>query len=173
MDSSAGSVEAFFQAMPSAPGSGNRNNNSKDQGITLPSFLATLSALLPHPGTASELTAAFAAFDDADAGQADWAELRDVLVKEVASGKGGDSSNITTSEIDAVMDMFKGRRAFGGVGGGGSGNSSSSSSSSATIFRYHEFVAAVTGGNGNGNGSANGNGNGNGNNGAAATRVRA
>ena len=163
MDSSDRSVDAFFNHNRHlSHGAGRTSNNTSEKGITLPAFLATLSAVLPDPATAPELTAAFAAFDDADAGQADWAELREALVKE-ASGSGNDragnggGSAISTSEIDAVMDMFRGRRAFGngGISGRSKGYPAVTASKNDAVFKYHDFVAAVTGGNGNGNGNGN------------------
>ena len=181
MDSSDRSVDAFV----SGTGKDKDKDKSDQGGMTLPAFLATLSAVLPDPATAPELTAAFAAFDDTDAGQADWGELREALVKEAGESgsrsgdghygghggnRGGNGGTISTSEIDAVMDMFRGRRAFGEGGrnaGRGKGlgflTATATAAKSDSVFRYHDFVAAVTGGSSNGGGSGNGNGNGNGN----------
>ena len=108
---------------------------------------------------ATELEAAFAAFDDADNGQADWEELREAVCKEAAAaasgggdggGNGKGKGKVNVAEIDAVMDAFRGRRmtTAKGLGRG-------------DVFRYQDFVAAVTGGaGGGGNGGGNGSGSG-------------
>ncbi|KAF1913941.1 hypothetical protein BDU57DRAFT_408125, partial [Ampelomyces quisqualis] len=106
------------------------------QSINLATFLNTLSDLLSGLSRSSELSAAFEAFDDGDDGQIDLAELKDALL-HTAPEPG--EPKLTEREIDMVVEGFSGRRAFG-KGGKGLGRGD--------IFRYHEFMASLTGGSG-------------------------
>jgi len=108
------------------------------QSINLATFLNTLSDLLSNLSRSSELSAAFEAFDDGDDGQIDLAELKDALL-HTAPEPG--EHKLTEREIDMVVEGFSGRRAFG-KGGKGLGRGE--------VFRYHEFMASLTGGGGNG-----------------------
>jgi Ca2+-binding EF-hand superfamily protein len=110
------------------------------QSINLATFLTTLSDLLSGLSRSSELSAAFEAFDDGDDGQIDLAELKDALL-HTAPEPG--ERKLTEREIDMVVEGFSGRRAFG-KGGKGLGRGE--------VFRYHEFMATLTGGSGGENG---------------------
>lgn len=110
------------------------------QSINLATFLNTLSDLLGNLSRSSELSAAFEAFDDGDDGQIDLSELKDALL-HTAPEPG--EHKLTEREIDMVVEGFAGRRAFG-KGGKGLGRGE--------VFRYHEFMATLTGGSGEGNG---------------------
>jgi Ca2+-binding EF-hand superfamily protein len=110
------------------------------QSINLATFLNTLSDLLSGLSRSSELSAAFEAFDDGDDGQIDLAELKDALL-HTAPEPG--ERKMTEREIDMVVEGFSGRRAFG-KGGKGLGRGE--------VFRYHEFMATLTGGSGGENG---------------------
>jgi Ca2+-binding EF-hand superfamily protein len=114
------------------------------QSINLATYLNTLSDLLSGLSHPNELNAAFEAFDDGDDGQIDLGELKDALL-HTAPEPG--ERKLTEREIDMVVEGFSGRRAFG-KGGKGLGRGE--------VFRYHEFVASVTGG---GNSQDNGAGN--------------
>ena len=111
------------------------------KSINLATYLSTLSDLLSGMSHSSEMNAAFEAFDDGDDGQIDLGELKDALL-HTAPEPG--ENKLTEREIDMVVEGFSGRRAFG-KGGKGLGRGE--------VFRYHEFVASVTGG---GNGAENG-----------------
>jgi Ca2+-binding EF-hand superfamily protein len=110
------------------------------QSINLATFLNTLSDLLSGLSRSSELSAAFEAFDDGDDGQIDLAELKDALL-HTAPEPG--ERKLTEREIDSVVESFSGRRVFG-KGGKGLGRGE--------VFRYHEFMATLTGGSGGENG---------------------
>ena len=87
---------------------------------------------------------AFAAFDDDDSGQIDFAELRDALLN--TSPDVGVRA-LSERDVDQVLGGFVGRRAFGkGLGKVGRGD----------VFRYGEFVANVMGGSEAANGKESG-----------------
>ena len=105
------------------------------QTLTLPQFLTQLSTLLSPISPPQELLSAFAAFDDDDSGQVDLIELRDALLHTAPElGEGG--RILTEREVDRVMNGFTGRRAFGKGSSGRRGE----------VFRYEDFVGAVSGG---------------------------
>lgn len=135
LDSTPSSLSPYFP-----PTSG-----SSTPSINLATYLNTLARLLAPLSHASELSAAFAAFDDDDSGQIDLGELKDALMHTApeAGGRG-----LSEREIDMVVEGFSGRRAFGkGRGGQGLGNRGE-------VFRYGEFVANLTGGGAVGEGGA-------------------
>ncbi len=78
-----------------------------------------------------ELLSAFAAFDDHDNGQIDVADLRDTLLHTVPENR--HQQPLTRAEIDKVMEGFTGRKTAGKKLG------------KEDVFRYQEFMAAVTG----------------------------
>ncbi|KAI9817810.1 MAG: hypothetical protein M1827_000929 [Pycnora praestabilis] len=123
-DSSSSEVSQFFP--PGQP-----------QTLNLPTFLNTLSTLLAPLSSSQELQNAFAAFDEDDSGQVDLTELRDALLH--TSPEPGQNP-LSAREIEEVMGGFTGRRTFAkgaaGLGGGNRGE----------VFRYQEFVGAVSGG---------------------------
>ncbi|KAI9724890.1 MAG: hypothetical protein M1812_000166 [Candelaria pacifica] len=123
-DASAATVSPFFP-----PG--------QQQTLTLPTFLTTLSTLLSPLSVPQELLNAFAAFDDDDSGQVDISDLRDALLN--TSPEAGERA-LTERDIEKVMGGFAGRRAFGKNSGGLGGVQKGE------VFRYQEFVDAVTGG---------------------------
>lgn len=104
--------------------------------MNLSSYLNTLSSLLAPLSSASELNAAFAAFDVDDSGQIDLQELRIALLQTVPES--GEVA-LTERDINTVTDGFSGRRAF-------SKGMSKESSKRGDAFRYTEFVGALTGG---------------------------
>ncbi|KAF2837906.1 hypothetical protein M501DRAFT_977285 [Patellaria atrata CBS 101060] len=109
--------------------------------ITLPAYLNNLAVLLAPLSSASELSAAFSAFDVDDSGQIDVEELRDALM-HTAPETGG--RGLGDREMERIMQGFTGRRAFGKDVARGLGRGE--------VFRYQEFVAAVRGGAGAGAG---------------------
>lgn len=113
---------------------------SQPQTTTLPAFLTSISTLLSELSPSSELLSAFSAFDDDDNGQVDLNELRDALLH--TAPEPGDAP-LTDREINKITDGFSARRAFtkGAMGKRGE------------VFKYQDFVAAVSGTNGNGNGN--------------------
>ncbi len=115
---------------------------STSQAVTLPTFLNSLAGLLSSLSPSSELLSAFSAFDEDDSGQADLAELRDALLH--TAPESGERP-LTEREIDRAMNGFTGRRAFGKHSGGGMAKRGE-------VFKYHEFVASVSGGSGDGKG---------------------
>jgi Ca2+-binding EF-hand superfamily protein len=106
------------------------------QSINLATYLNTIAELLGGLSRSAEMSAAFEAFDDGDDGQIDLAELKDALL-HTAPEPG--EHKLTEREIDMVVEEFSGRRAFG-KGSKGLGRSE--------VFRYHEFMANLTGGGG-------------------------
>ncbi|KAI9775269.1 MAG: hypothetical protein M1839_001321 [Geoglossum umbratile] len=122
LDASSSAISSFFP-----PGS--------SQTLTLPQFLTQLSSLLSLISPSQELLSAFAAFDDDDSGQVDLGELRDALLHTAPEpGEGG--RMLTEGEVDRVMTGFTGRRTFGKGSNGRRGE----------VFRYEDFVGAVSGG---------------------------
>ncbi len=83
-----------------------------------------------------ELASAFAAFDEDDNGQIAVAELRDTLLH--TAPEHGANRSLSASEIDRVMDGFIGRKTVGKKLG------------KEDVFRYQEFLTAVTGTGGKG-----------------------
>lgn len=118
-DSGPSAVSTFF-----GPGS--------SQKLTLPEFLTQLSTLLAAMSRPDELTSAFGAFDDDDNGQINVADLREALLH--TPPELGTQRQLSEDEIERVMSGFTGRKTFGkkGLGQG-------------EVFRYQEFIAAVTG----------------------------
>ncbi|KAI8938050.1 hypothetical protein NX059_005722 [Plenodomus lindquistii] len=104
------------------------------QSINLATYLNTLSDLLGGLSHANELSAAFEAFDDADDGQIDLAELKDALLHTAPEAG---EHKLTEREIDMVIEGFSSRRAFG-KGGKSLGRGE--------VFRYQDFLSSLTGG---------------------------
>ena len=121
LDATSTAISSFFP--PGGP-----------QNITLPQFLTQLSTLLSPISPPQELLSAFAAFDDDDSGQVDFAELRDALL-HTAPEPGEDTRMLSEREVDRVMGGFAGRRAFGKGHNGRRGE----------VFKYEDFVGAVSG----------------------------
>ncbi|KAI9812120.1 MAG: hypothetical protein M1826_002950 [Phylliscum demangeonii] len=119
-DSNPSAVSAFFH-----PGT--------RQTLSLPQFLTQLSRLLSSMSRPDELISAFGAFDNDDDGQIDVAELRDALI-HTAPEAGGTDRSLTAREIDLVMGAFTARKTL-----------NQKKLGQGETFRYHEFVAAVTG----------------------------
>lgn len=127
LPSSQTDVTRFFP--PSAP-----------QTMTLAVFLNSLATSLAALSPSAELLNAFSAFDDDDSGQIDLEELRDALL-HTAPEPG--EKPLSAMEIDQVMAGFTGRRAFSKSKGGNGGLGKRGE-----VFRYHEFVASISGGTG-------------------------
>lgn len=117
---------------------------SSAQTMTMATFLTTISTLLSSLSPSSELLSAFGAFDDDDSGQVDLAELRDALLH--TAPEPGENA-LTEREVDKIMSGFSGRRAFGKSSMG------RPMGKKGEVFKYQEFVGAVSGGNGNGKGA--------------------
>ena len=98
--------------------------------LSLPTYLTTLATLLAPLSPPNELLAALSAFDDDDSGQLDTDELLDAVIN---SRPENGARNMSEAEVEAVMDGFVGRRAFGGKG-----------SSKGDVFRYREWVAGLS-----------------------------
>ena len=104
--------------------------------MTLAAFLNSLAEALAALSPSAELLSAFSAFDDDDSGQADWAELRDALLK--TAPEAGQRAP-TAAEVDRAVGGFTGRRAF-------SRNMTAQlGAKRGDVFRYQDFVASVTG----------------------------
>lgn len=110
------------------------------QTINLSTFLNTIASLVTQLSDSQELLNAFAAFDEDDSGQANFAELRDALLHTLPEGK---ENRLSEREIDEVVLGFIGRRAFGGKMA--RPTSLNASKSRGEVFRYHEWVAKTTG----------------------------
>lgn len=110
--------------------------------LTLPAFLTQISSLLSLISPPAELMSAFSAFDDDDSGQVDLTELRDALL-HTAPEPG--ERLLNEKDIDKIVNGFSGRRAFGKSSGMGMGMSKRGE-----VFKYQEFVSAVSGGNSKG-----------------------
>ena len=122
-DASQHTISAFFP-----PG--------KPQNVTLAQFLTQLSALLGNMSRPDELASAFAAFDDDDNGQIAVADLRDTL--RHTAPEHGSGRPLSNAEIDRVLNGFTGRKTVGKKLG------------KEEVFRYQEFLAAVSGTGGKG-----------------------
>ncbi|KAK4151773.1 hypothetical protein C8A00DRAFT_16870, partial [Chaetomidium leptoderma] len=125
LPSNASDVSQFFP--PSAP-----------QTTTMAMFLNSIAASLSELSPSSELLSAFSAFDDDDSGQIDVAELRDALL-HTAPEPG--LQPLTALDVEKVIAGFTGRRAF-------SKNTAAGLGKRGDVFRYHDFVNTVVGGNG-------------------------
>lgn len=113
------------------------------QTMNFPTFLNLLSNLLAPISPRQELLSALAAFDEDDSGQVDVAALREALLNTPPEPG---VNPLTEREVDAVLNGFTGRRAFGG-------RTAKASGKRGEIFRYHEFVNSIMGtesGNSNG-----------------------
>lgn len=107
-------------------------------------FLTTISSLLSSLSPSSELLSAFSAFDDDDSGQVDVAELRDALLN--TAPEPGETA-LTEREVDKILSGFSGRRAFGKSSLG------RPMGKKGEVFKYQEFVGAISGSNGTGKGA--------------------
>ncbi|KAH6624502.1 hypothetical protein B0J18DRAFT_428478 [Chaetomium sp. MPI-SDFR-AT-0129] len=125
LPSNASDVAQFFP--PSGP-------PTMPMALFLNSIAESLAALSPGP----ELVSAFSAFDDDDSGQIDVAELRDALL-HTAPEPGQEP--LTALEVEKVIAGFTGRRAFSKSTAAGLGKRGE-------VFRYHDFVNTIVGGNG-------------------------
>ncbi|KAI9786081.1 MAG: hypothetical protein M1816_008109 [Peltula sp. TS41687] len=121
-DSGPAAVSNFFGA------------GSSSQKLTLPEFLNQLSTLLAAMSRPDELMSAFGAFDDDDNGQINVADLCEALLNTPPEPGTQMMTPLSENEIQRVMGGFTGRKTFGkkGLGHG-------------EVFRYQEFIAAVTG----------------------------
>ena len=108
--------------------------------MSLPAYLTTLSSLLAPLSAPSELLSAFGAFDEDDSGQIDVEDLRDALL-HTAPEPGSGGRPMSVKDIEQALEGFTGRRAFGKQQG---------LAKKGEVFRYHEFVANVSGANANG-----------------------
>ncbi|KAI1916851.1 hypothetical protein LOZ53_006036 [Ophidiomyces ophidiicola] len=126
-DSSPSATDAYFP-----PGS--------SQTINLPTYLNTIASLVVPLSDPQELLNAFAAFDEDDSGQIDFAELRDALLHTAPEG---DERRLTDREIDEVVFGFTGRRAFGSKGARQAGLSTPRNRGE--VFRYRDFVSNIAG----------------------------
>lgn len=110
--------------------------------MNLSSYLNGISSLLAPMSTPDELSAAFAALDDDDSGQIDVQSLRRAILQGEMdedmpySGTG----SMTEAQLDSVIRDFVGRRAFGRSAMGGNAGSGRGD-----VFRWKEFVGAVSG----------------------------
>ncbi|EXJ88608.1 hypothetical protein A1O1_05538 [Capronia coronata CBS 617.96] len=116
------------------------------QQVSLPQYLSQLANLLVGLSPQQELLNAFSAFDDDDSGQIDVAELRTALLS-TAPDPG--ERPLTQKDIDRAMEGFTGRRILGknviGIAGV-RGLNTPAPKKGGDVFRYHEFVANLTGG---------------------------
>ena len=110
--------------------------------LNLARYLDTLSAPLAELSPPEELMAAFSAFDVDDSGQIDVAELRKALLM-TAPEPGEEDFRMGEREVDAILGEFVGRRAFGAKG-------INVAKGKGEVFRYREFMGAVTAGAGGG-----------------------
>ena len=83
----------------------------------------------------NELLAALSAFDEDDSGQISVSELVNTVT---TTPPGAGNRQLSAKEVNAVLDGFTGRRAFGkysahGKGGLGGGD----------VFRYRDWVAGL------------------------------
>jgi Ca2+-binding EF-hand superfamily protein len=101
------------------------------QRLTLAQFLTQLSALLSSMSRPDELNSAFAAFDDDDNGQIDVNDLQDALLH--TAPEQGSQRRLSKADIEKVIDGFTSRKTVGKRLG------------REDVFRYQEFLAAVTG----------------------------
>ena len=110
--------------------------------LNLARYLDTLSAPLAELSPPEELMAAFSAFDVDDSGQIDVAELRKALLM-TAPEPGEEDFRMGEREVDSILGEFAGRRAFGAKG-------VNVAKGKGEVFRYREFMGAVTAGAGGG-----------------------
>lgn len=118
------------------------------QQITLPTYLNSMASALVNLSPPQELLNAFSAFDDDDSGQIDVAELRHALL--TTPPEPGEQQ-LTERDIDEALRGFTGRRMLGkgitGVRGMGMGMGvgGRTNHKGGDVFRYHEFVAGLSG----------------------------
>ncbi|KIX92168.1 uncharacterized protein Z520_12161 [Fonsecaea multimorphosa CBS 102226] len=116
------------------------------QQMSLPQYLNQLANILVGLSPQQELLNALSAFDDDDSGQIDVAELRAALLSTAPDS--GDRQ-LTGKDIDRAMEGFTGRRILGknviGIAGV-RGLKDPAPKKGGDVFRYHEFVANLTGG---------------------------
>lgn len=108
------------------------------QSINLPTYLNSIATLLASLSPPTELTSAFAAFDEDDSGQVDLAELRDALLNTAPDAG---EQPLTAREVDTVMNKYTSRRAFG--------RSMAGMGKRGEVFKYQEFVSSLAGGSNN------------------------
>jgi Ca2+-binding EF-hand superfamily protein len=125
MDHNSAALRDFFP--PNAPAQ-----------LNLARYLDTLSAPLAELSPPDELMAAFSAFDVDDSGQIDVAELRNALLN-TAPEPGEEDYRLSERVIDSILGEFSGRRAFGAKG-------VNVAKGKGEVFRYREFMGAITGG---------------------------
>ena len=102
--------------------------------LALAQFLGPLSTLLGEMSSrADELWSALAAFDEDDHGQIEVTELREALLRPPPPSEPGDGEGLSAEEMDQVIDGFRGRKTSGKKFG------------KEEVFRYQDFLAAVTG----------------------------
>ena len=124
MDNSTRSVADFF--LPNAPST-----------LNLARYLDTLSAPLAELSHPDELQAAFEAFDLEDSGQIDLRVLREAVLGTAPE----EGERLGERDVDGILGEFAARRQFGGKG-------LNVGREKGEIFRYRDFMAAVTGGSG-------------------------
>lgn len=105
--------------------------------LNLARYLDTLSGPLSELSASDELMAAFSAFDVDDSGQIDIADLRRSLLSTAPE----DGERLSERELDGILAEFSGRRAFGAKG-------LNVAKGKGEVFRWREFMGAVSGGGG-------------------------
>ena len=102
--------------------------------LSLAQFLTPLSTLVAEMSSrADELWSALAAFDEDDNGQIEVTELREALLRPAPAPEPHGQGPLSAVEIDQVIDGFRGRKTSGRKLG------------KEEVFRYQDFLAAVTG----------------------------
>lgn len=91
------------------------------------------------------MEAAFEAFDRDDSGQIDVAELRRAVLATGPEEVGEEDLRMGEREVDSILAEFTGRRAFGGKGGMGKLGGGGGGNARGEVFRWKEFMGAVSG----------------------------
>lgn len=110
-------------------------------------FLNSLAEVLAALSPSNEMLSAFSAFDDDDSGQVDWAELRDALVN--TAPEPGQRA-MSAAEFDRAVSGYVGRRAFN------RNMTAQLGAKRGDVFRYPEFVSAISSSGGSSGNAANG-----------------
>jgi len=130
MDNSSPSVSAFF-------------GRGMSENLNLAKFLDMLASPMADLSQSDELMAAFGAFDVDDSGQIDVADLRDALL-HTAPEVDEERNSLSEREIDSILGVFAGRRAFGGKGVLGK-DFGAGVKGRGEVFRYRDFMAGISG----------------------------
>lgn len=111
--------------------------------LSLAAYLDMLCGPISQLSSQDELSAAFGAFDVDDSGQIDVQDLRQALLRTVPEpGESNPGARLAETAIDAILQDFMGRKAFGPkTNAGGRGLQAPRGD----VFKWRDFVNSVNG----------------------------